>query len=473
MFYIPLMKSEPEISRCIWVTKEIVAAEIQSLGRIRKFVYSFTVEDIQRCVDSYLRHQIAGGTFTTEVQFVSRIHLLHPHDFQEHCSIYGFTQPQVSDLIENPDAAHEIIAQWEIPERLMEVREYLIRACQRHLDFLQKSAMFDFYDAKKIEGLIREYVKFLDLKKSHPTQLVVPTLDQDLIWHTHQLDNAKYETEVRELSGIFLNHDDDLPEEVLKSNFAMTKTLWQAKYGAWKPRSIICFIGFLFATVGFVAFLFGTFGAPPETIVNFNVASDTTANADTTDMPIKTTETSETYRYIGDGYCRSRCDGSVQWCSKDHHWQDYCFDSIVTCQNKCERNRNCYGFGFSYTPSRDSMEHGSEFCDSGRCVIYTPKNNNDKWAISRTTSDRSEYDCYCKLENGGCTGGSSGKAFPSWLIVFIVFLVIGFCCLLYCIQKYKVDYSYMYKNRQTMEARNRTVNPPPTKTTNIMMNPPA
>merc|ERR550534_932476 len=340
MFYIPLMKSEPEISRCIWVTKEIVAAEIQSLGRIRKFVYSFTVEDIQRCVDSYLRHQIAGGTFTTEVQFVSRIHLLHPHDFQEHCSIYGFTQPQVSDLIENPDAAHEIIGQWEVPERLMEVREYLIRACQRHLDFLQKSAMFDFYDAKKIERLIREYVKFLDLKKSHPKQMVVPTLDQDLIWHTHQL-------------------------------------------------------------------------------------------------------------------------GSVQWCSKDHHWQDYCFDSIVTCQNKCERNRNCYGFGFSYTPSRDSMEHGSEFCDSGRCVIYTPKNNNDKWAISRTTSDRSEYDCYCKLENGGCTGGSSGKAFPSWLIVFIVFLVIGFCCLLYCIQKYKVDYSYMYKNRQTMEARNRTVNPSP------------
>merc|ERR1719433_606652 len=122
MFDVPLMKPEPEISRSIWVTKEIVAAEIQTLKRIREFVSSYTVEDVQRCVDSYLHHQIVLGAFTSEAQFVARIHLLHPHDFQEHCIKYGFTQPQVSELIETPDAAHESIEQMEIPEGLMEVR---------------------------------------------------------------------------------------------------------------------------------------------------------------------------------------------------------------------------------------------------------------------------------------------------------------------------------------------------------------
>jgi len=102
-------------------------------------------------VDAYLHYQTAGGTLTSQAQFVARIHLLHPHDFQEHCSKYGFTQPQVSELIETPDATHNNVDQCKISERLMEVREYLIRACQRHQEFLEKSTMFDFYDETKIE----------------------------------------------------------------------------------------------------------------------------------------------------------------------------------------------------------------------------------------------------------------------------------------------------------------------------------
>ena len=51
--------------------------------------------------------------------------------------------------------------------------------------------MFKDYDDSKCADLIQQYRKFLELKAKHSHQLLVPTMNQDLIWHLHQLDNQK------------------------------------------------------------------------------------------------------------------------------------------------------------------------------------------------------------------------------------------------------------------------------------------
>lgn len=40
---------------------------------------------------------------------------------------------------------------------------------------------------------VRLVTRFLDLMMSSPTSFFVPTLDIDLVWHSHQMMGKKYE----------------------------------------------------------------------------------------------------------------------------------------------------------------------------------------------------------------------------------------------------------------------------------------
>jgi hypothetical protein len=46
---------------------------------------------------------------------------------------------------------------------------------------------------------------FLDLMSTTPGSFLVPTLDIDLVWHTHQLMTFKYETDCREFVKRFVD----------------------------------------------------------------------------------------------------------------------------------------------------------------------------------------------------------------------------------------------------------------------------
>ena len=48
-------------------------------------------------------------------------------------------------------------------------------------------------------------VRFLDLMSSSPASFFVPTLDIDLVWHTHQLMNVQYETDCKRYVGRFID----------------------------------------------------------------------------------------------------------------------------------------------------------------------------------------------------------------------------------------------------------------------------
>ncbi|PPQ72246.1 hypothetical protein CVT24_002346 [Panaeolus cyanescens] len=77
---------------------------------------------------------------------------------------------------------------------------------------------------------VARYHGFLDLLSSWPTALYVPTLDIDLIWHTHQLLSVRYEKDTVRYVGRFIDHDDKVEGLRLSSAFDNTCKAWKDKF---------------------------------------------------------------------------------------------------------------------------------------------------------------------------------------------------------------------------------------------------
>ncbi|OCF38110.1 hypothetical protein I316_00334 [Kwoniella heveanensis BCC8398] len=76
------------------------------------------------------------------------------------------------------------------------------------------------------------YHAWLDLMHASSSRyFLVPRLDIDLAWHTHQLHHAGYNTDTTGLLGKMLNHDDAAGENKLGDGLEMTKKLWKKRFG--------------------------------------------------------------------------------------------------------------------------------------------------------------------------------------------------------------------------------------------------
>ncbi len=78
---------------------------------------------------------------------------------------------------------------------------------------------------------ITRYDNFLGLLKQYPGALIVPTLDIDLAWHTHQCQGVRYATAMREHVGRFVNHDDTIAKDTLGEGFAKSSKHYRIQYG--------------------------------------------------------------------------------------------------------------------------------------------------------------------------------------------------------------------------------------------------
>jgi len=85
---------------------------------------------------------------------------------------------------------------------------------------------------------IERYGTFLDLMASGAVKSLVPTLDIDLVWHTHQLKGARYREDTQRLLGHVLDHNDNIPEGKLSVDFAATEAAWKTLKGS--PYIQIC-----------------------------------------------------------------------------------------------------------------------------------------------------------------------------------------------------------------------------------------
>ncbi|RDH16627.1 hypothetical protein M747DRAFT_286519 [Aspergillus niger ATCC 13496] len=83
-------------------------------------------------------------------------------------------------------------------------------------------------DAEEIlESARKRYNNFVELFRLHPGVMLVPTLDIDLVWHTHLCSAARYRNSMMKRVGRFINHDDKLGKRTLYDGFERTKELYE------------------------------------------------------------------------------------------------------------------------------------------------------------------------------------------------------------------------------------------------------
>ncbi|KAF7296992.1 hypothetical protein MIND_00931500 [Mycena indigotica] len=77
---------------------------------------------------------------------------------------------------------------------------------------------------------IARYHAFLDLMSGLPIHFLVPTLDIDLAWHTHQLRSYDYYYDTKKYVGSFIDHDDKVEETHLSNSFDTTASAWRSRF---------------------------------------------------------------------------------------------------------------------------------------------------------------------------------------------------------------------------------------------------
>ncbi|KAI7972533.1 hypothetical protein EIK77_008996 [Talaromyces pinophilus] len=78
---------------------------------------------------------------------------------------------------------------------------------------------------------IDRYDKFIKLFVLYPGKTLVPTLDIDLVWHTHQCSAVSYEETTRARTGRYINHDDKIGKDKLGHGADETRHLFRTRFG--------------------------------------------------------------------------------------------------------------------------------------------------------------------------------------------------------------------------------------------------
>ncbi|KAI1150110.1 hypothetical protein F4825DRAFT_463625 [Nemania diffusa] len=121
--------------------------------------------------------------------------------------------------------------------------EKLVDAVQRQSAFVDKMEKQLWIRSPAVEGTlsrgITRYERFLKLFKLYPGKMLVPTLDIDLVWHTHQCSSAQYGSLTTEKAGRFIDHNDKLGTSTLNPAFDETMALYRIRF-ADEYRTCLC-----------------------------------------------------------------------------------------------------------------------------------------------------------------------------------------------------------------------------------------
>ncbi|VBB80962.1 Putative protein of unknown function [Podospora comata] len=117
----------------------------------------------------------------------------------------------------------------------------LVAAVGRQADFALTITRFAWihkpYSDSIFRRAIARYSSFLRLFHAGLVT-VVPTLDIDLVWHTHQLSPAVYFQFSKSVTnGRFINHNDHLEQKAISSRFEQAKQLYKRHFG---EKYVLC-----------------------------------------------------------------------------------------------------------------------------------------------------------------------------------------------------------------------------------------
>lgn len=129
-------------------------------------------------------------------------------------------------------------------DKLFAIWDDLVGAVLRQERFTDKMLQLDWLHNQLLKKTIAEsiirYLRYLNLlTRTDHQRMLVPTLDIDLIWHTHQLSPYFYYQEcMLLLLGAVIDHDDKVEEARLDLGFKDTALLYYSKF---KEPYLICF----------------------------------------------------------------------------------------------------------------------------------------------------------------------------------------------------------------------------------------
>lgn len=111
----------------------------------------------------------------------------------------------------------------------------LCAAVMRQGVFIEKMVKIDWLHSPNardtMSRLTTKYERFIQIMWKHPTKMVVPTLDVDLAWHTHQLKPSHYYYYTVSKTGKFIDHDDKIDQDKLSRCFEWTTKTYQSMFG--------------------------------------------------------------------------------------------------------------------------------------------------------------------------------------------------------------------------------------------------
>ena len=111
----------------------------------------------------------------------------------------------------------------------------LADAATRQFSFCQKMELQLWIRSPALVGTLTRacvrYDRFLQLFKLYPNTMLVPTLDIDLVWHTHQLSSQRYAAAMKARAGRFIDHDDKLGKTTLDDGMERTENLYRIRFG--------------------------------------------------------------------------------------------------------------------------------------------------------------------------------------------------------------------------------------------------
>jgi hypothetical protein len=112
----------------------------------------------------------------------------------------------------------------------------LVAAVLRQSDFIEKMNFKLWIRSPAVgdtlERAVARYEQFLQLIRVYRDVTLVPTLDIDLVWHTHQCSPTVYRRATRQLVGRFVDHNDSLGNDALATGFQKTRELYLVRFGS-------------------------------------------------------------------------------------------------------------------------------------------------------------------------------------------------------------------------------------------------
>ena len=115
------------------------------------------------------------------------------------------------------------------------VSQEMASAVNRQASFVDKMERYLWIRSpalpETLQRAIDRYSKFIKLFKLYPKILLVPTLDVDLVWHTHQCSASHYQADVESYTNQYIGHNDKLGDSVLGDGMEKTTKLFRIRFG--------------------------------------------------------------------------------------------------------------------------------------------------------------------------------------------------------------------------------------------------